>query len=101
MHAGDGTDTPAGAGNETGPETRAGPKRFHGSVGIDPVRAGKVVGQIAGEVVSHLSGLVGSKVAFTLEIDAELPEGARDRVVRTVTGKARTLRFETQGFEDG
>ena len=91
---GDGTDRP-------GPETRADPKRFHGSVDIDPIRAGKVVGQVAEEVVSHLSGLVGSKVVLTLEIEAELPDGAPDHVVRTVTENARTLRFETQGFEDG
>ncbi|MYH50428.1 MAG: ATP-binding protein [Gammaproteobacteria bacterium] len=99
--AGDGTDTREGPGKETGSETRTRPIRFHGSVGIDPIRAGKVVGQVAEEVVSHLSGLVGSKVSLTLEIEAELPDGAPDHVVRTVTENARTLRFETQGFEDG
>ncbi len=77
-----------------------GPKRFHGSVGIDPVRAGKVVGQIAEEVVSHLTGLVGSKVELTLEIEAEIPDGAPEHVVRTVTENARTLRFGSQGFEE-
>ena len=77
-----------------------GPKRFHGSVSIDTIRAGKAVGQIAEEVVSHLSSLVGSKVKLTLEIEAEIPDGAPEHVVRTVTENARTLRFRSHGFEE-
>ena len=76
------------------------PKRFYGSVSIDPVRAGKVVGQIAEEVVAHLTGLTGSKVEVTLEIEAEIPDGAPEHVVRTVTENARTLDFRSQGFEE-
>ena len=75
-------------------------KRFHGSVDIDPVRAGKAAGEIAEEVVSHLEGIVGSKVKVTLEIEAEVPEGVPDHVVRIVTENARTLGFRTHGFED-
>ena len=101
---GSGTDTGTGngteTGNGTGTETTVGPKRFHGSVGIDPVRAGKVVGQIAEEVVSHLTGLVGTKVELTLEIEAEIPDGAPEHVVRTVTENARTLQFRSHGFEE-
>jgi hypothetical protein len=44
-------------------------------------------------------GLVGAGVTVTLEIEAELPEGAPDHVVRTVTENGRTLRFTSQGFE--
>ena len=76
------------------------PKRFYGSVSIDPVRAGKVAGQIAEEVVAHLTGLTGSKVEVTLEIEAEIPDGAPEHVVRTVTENARTLDFMSQGFEE-
>jgi hypothetical protein len=50
-------------------------------------------------VISHLVGLVGARVTVTLEIEAELPEGAPDNVVRTVTENGRTLRFTSQGFE--
>lgn len=32
-------------------------------------------------------------------VEAEIPSGAPDHVVRTVTENARTLRFKTQGFE--
>ena len=35
----------------------------------------------------------------TLEIAAEIPDGAPDNVVRTVTENARTLRFTSQGLE--
>ena len=97
---GTGAEAGGGTGNGTGTEIQTGPKRFHGSVDIDPVRAGKAVGVIAEEVVSHLTGLVGSKVELTLEIEAEIPDGAPDHVVRTVTENARTLQFKNQGFEE-
>ena len=82
------------------PPPQTGPKRFHGSVDIAPLRAGKAVAQIAEEVVSHMESLVGSTVKLTLEIEAEIPDGAPEHVVRTVTENARTLGFGSQGFED-
>jgi predicted AAA+ superfamily ATPase len=75
------------------------PKRFHGSVTLDPSRVGRDAGRIAEEVIAHLSGLVGSTVRVTLEIEAEIPSGAPDTVVRTVTENSRTLKFTSQGFE--
>jgi hypothetical protein len=50
-------------------------------------------------VISHLSGIVGANVKVTLEIEAEIPNGAPDNVVRTVTENSRTLKFTSQGFE--
>lgn len=47
-----------------------------------------------------MESLVGSKVKLTLEIEAEIPDGAPEHVVRTVTENARTLGFRSQGFED-
>jgi hypothetical protein len=38
-------------------------------------------------------------VEVTLEIEACLPDGAPDNVVRTVTENARTLKFRSHGFE--
>ena len=52
-----------------------------------------------GDVIAHLSCLVGAKVAVTLEVEAEIPTGAPDHVVRTVTENSRTLKFSSQGFE--
>ena len=50
-------------------------------------------------MIAHLAGLVGSTVTVTLEIEAEIPSGAPDHVVRTVTENSRTLKFTSQGFE--
>ncbi|MDQ3673741.1 MAG: Swt1 family HEPN domain-containing protein [Gemmatimonadota bacterium] len=74
-------------------------RRFHGSVELDPTRVGRDAGRIADEVVAHLAGLVGAKVRVTLEIEADVPDGAPDHVVRTVTENSRTLKFTSHGFE--
>jgi len=75
------------------------PKRFHGTVVLDTTRVGRDASVIAEEVLAHLAGLVGAKVKITLEVDAEIPEGAPDNIVRTVTENSRTLKFITHGFE--
>jgi hypothetical protein len=64
------------------------------------MRAGRDAGRIADEVVAHLSGLVGAKVTVTLEVEAEIPGGVPENVVRIVTENARTLKFKSQGFEE-
>lgn len=61
---------------------------------------GRDASRIAEEVISHLAGLVGAKVTVTLEIEAQLPEGASDHLVRTVTENCRVLKFGSQGFEE-
>jgi len=76
------------------------PRRYHGTVILDPARVGRDAGRIADEVVTHLVGLVGSSVRVTLEIEAEVPGGTPDNVVRTVTENCRTLQFKTHGFEE-
>lgn len=75
------------------------PKRFYGSVTLDPARVGRDAGRIADEVISHLAGLMGSKVIVTLEIEAEALSGVPDNVVRIVTENSRTLKFNSHGFE--
>jgi hypothetical protein len=52
------------------------------------------------KVIAHVSGLVGADVTVTLEIHAEVPSGAPDNVVRTVTENCRTLKFSDHGFEN-
>lgn len=107
-----------GSGGETGPPSPGGgpvvsggggtapltqqrrPKRFFGTVTLDPARVGRDAGRVADEVVSHLVGLVGAEVTVTLDIQATVPTGAPDSVVRTVTENARTLKFKSQGFEE-
>lgn len=75
------------------------PKRFHGTVPLDPQRAARDAGEIAKEVISHLAGIIGADVKVTIEIDAFIPSGATEQVVRTVTENCRTLKFKSQGFE--
>jgi hypothetical protein len=76
------------------------PRRYHGTVALDPARVGRDASRIADEVVTHLVGLVGTNVKITLEIDADIPAGVPDNVVRTVTENSRTLKFESNsGFE--
>ena len=78
---------------------KAATKRFHGSVVLNSTRVGRDASRIADEVISHLAGLVGSTLKVTLEIEAQIPNGAPNNVVRTVTENGRTLKFTAQGFE--
>ncbi len=75
-------------------------RRFHGSVAVDPTRVGRDAGRIAEEIVQHLVGLTGADVEIHLEIQARIPGGAPEKVVRTVTENCRTLKFKTHGFEE-
>jgi hypothetical protein len=70
-------------------------RRFHGTVRVDSTR----VVRIADEVIAHLSGQMGADVTVTIEIEARLPNGATDPLMRTVTENSRTLKFDSFGFE--
>lgn len=98
---GEGAAQPIASSGASTPQTVAPsqPRRFHGSVSLDAARVGRDASRIADEVIAHLAGLLDAKVNVTLEVEAEIPSGAPDHVVRTVTENARTLRFKTQGFE--
>ncbi len=75
-------------------------QRFYGSVTLDATRAMRDATAVIQEVVQHLSGLLGATVEVTLEVHAELPQGAPEHVVRTVTENCRTLKFTSFGFEE-
>jgi len=100
---GAGPGTPESASAPVGmppvPPAAAKPKRFHGTATLDSARVGRDASRIADEVIAHLAGLVGAEVAVTIEIQATIPAGAPDTVVRTVTENSRTLKFTSQGFE--
>jgi BioD-like phosphotransacetylase family protein len=68
-------------------------------VQLDPARVGRDASRIADEVIAHLVGQVGAEVTVTPEIEASLPDGASDQIVRTVTENTRTLKFTNHGFE--
>ena len=96
---------PGAGGNYTGPDITpkpgpsVAPKRFHGTVSLDPTRLSRDAGRIAEEILAHLAGLVGSEVNVTLDIHALIPNGAPPNVVRTVTENSTALRFDSHGFE--
>jgi hypothetical protein len=84
---------------EVTPPAAVAPRRFHGTVHLDEARVGRDASKIAEEVIAHLVALVGARVTVTLEIEADVPVGAPDRVVRTLTENCRTLKFTSHGFE--
>jgi hypothetical protein len=69
-------------------------------VNLDPLRTSRDVDNIAQEIIQHLTAMSGARVEITLEIEADLPDGAPDDVVRTVSENCRTLKFTSQGFEE-
>jgi predicted AAA+ superfamily ATPase len=91
-----GAPSTGGGGSEP---KQAQPTRFFGTASLDASRVGRDASRIADEVISHLSGLVGAQVTVTIEVQASVPAGVPDNVVRTVTENSRTLKFTSQGFE--
>ena len=97
-------DTPPTSGTPTdegepAPQPLA-PKRFHGTVVLDPKRVTSDAGKVAQEIIQHIAAELGSDLTITLEIDAVIPKGASDHVIRTVTENCRTLNFSDYGFEE-
>ena len=64
------------------------------------MRLSSKAGTIGQEVVQHLQALLGADVQITLDIEADVPDGVPDQVVRTVSENACTLKFESFGFEE-
>src|SRR5690606_9420602 len=81
--AGGGSGAVAGGASQVGDVGSAPPRprRYHATVDLDPTRPGRDTGQIAEEVIAHLTGLVGARVTVTLEIEAEVPDGVPEHVV--------------------
>ena len=95
-----GQDSDAGVRIRTGEVAApSAPKRFYGTIKLNPQRLATAAGQVGEEVLQHLTGLVDSQVEVTLEITVKVAEGIPDRVVRTVSENANTLKFEHFDFE--
>ena len=92
---------PRPGGTQPAPEPPKGPEpvRFHGTVELDPDRAGRDMGKIAEEILQHLTTQRGGKVTVTVEIDAEMPEGLADGDRRVIGENCQVLRFRNHGFE--
>jgi predicted AAA+ superfamily ATPase len=75
-------------------------KRFYGRVGLDPMRVSRDAGQIAEEVIQHLAALPSSEIKVSLEITANTPDGIPENIVRIILENCKTLKFETNAFEE-
>ncbi len=95
-------DTGGDSGGTGEPESGDGESRlttsFFGSVELDPDRLGRNAGQIAEEVLQHLSSLRGANVKIALEIHATVPDGIPDDTQRVVSENCDTLKFRSHGF---
>jgi len=76
------------------------PKRFYGSAELDATRLGRDAGQVAVEVLSHITGISGAKVKVRIEIEATAADGFDPVTVRTVTENCHTLKFQSFEFEN-
>jgi hypothetical protein len=73
-------------------------RRFYGAVNLDPGRLNRDFGQVAQEVISHLTGLVGATVEIVVEVRAESDDGFSEQVARTVTENSKALKFSSHEF---
>ncbi|MDX2099489.1 MAG: Swt1 family HEPN domain-containing protein [Leptolyngbyaceae cyanobacterium bins.59] len=92
-------DPPDGGTKPVPPPPTKQVNRFYASVKVNPTRLIKDVGQIADEVLQHLSSL-NADIEVTVEIQVKTPDGVPDAIVRTVTENCRTLKFTNYDFEE-
>jgi predicted AAA+ superfamily ATPase len=76
------------------------PRRFHAAVRLDPERINRDFGQVAQEVIQHLTSQLGTSIEVTVDIAATRHEGFPDHIVRTVLENANTLKFGDAAFEE-
>ena len=91
------------SGGPDGPETPPpGPQntRFFGVARINPERYARDLTRLSQEIIQQLAAPDGVELEIRVEISARKPDGYPDDKVRNVTENARTLKFETYGFED-
>jgi hypothetical protein len=81
------------------PSPPARPTRYFGSVELNADRSARDFGTIALEVIAHLVAQRGAKVKLRVEIDANLPAGFPEDVIRLVTENGSSLKFSNNAFE--
>jgi len=76
------------------------PKPFFRSVKLNPQRVGCHARKIAEKIIQHLTLKPGPSVGVTLQIQAQVSQGAPDTTIREVTENASTRKFSTHSFEN-
>jgi predicted AAA+ superfamily ATPase len=86
----------------TGDSIKRLPRRFVGSITLDPDRAGLQVAKIAEEILFELTRSNSSTLKLTLEIEASAATGYPDDVVDVVRSNIRDLKLDASkvGFEE-
>ena len=79
---------------------RSNPKRYFGSVKLNPQTLASQVKEISDEIVAHLQGIYGAEVHISLEIQASVPDGIPEDRRRTVAENSKALRFDQWDFVD-
>jgi len=87
---------PAPQPQPTGPKNT----RFFGVATVSPERYARDLTRLSQEIIQHLAASEGVELEIRVEISARKPDGFSEDKVRNVTENARTLKFETYGFED-
>ncbi len=87
-----------------GPRTAQGdpaarPRSFHGAADIPAATAKMRLVQIADEIIALLSADPNSSVKVVLEVSAEFPDGATDKIKRNVSENARSLGLKSADWE--
>ena len=75
------------------------PHRFSMDTKLDDTRINKQVNDYVQEILSHLQDLPGARVDIHLDITVDMPEGADDDVVRTVSENCHTLKTDHFSFD--
>ena len=98
--------TPTGESEVTRPDADAKPEErpiridlFFGAVHLDSERYGRDFNRVAQEILQHLAATPSTDMEITLEIRAKASDGFDEAKVRVVSENARTLKFDTFGFE--
>ncbi len=87
---------PTGAGVGAG-DAPAAPKRFHGSVALDPDRPVDAVARLAREILAHAP--TDAEVDLTLDVEIRTKGGFEPTQESTIRENARALKFDDAGFE--
>jgi predicted AAA+ superfamily ATPase len=97
-----GAASPATAGQPAAAAVPSGPRnvRFYGVARISADRYARDLTRVSQEIIQHLAAPGDAELEIRVEITARKPDGYPDDKVRNVTENARTLKFETYGFED-
>ncbi|HPP79159.1 DUF499 domain-containing protein, partial [Methanospirillum sp.] len=74
--------------------------RFHGHVTVDAERAIRDFGTIKEEIINQFTSKIKTKVKVTIYIDADIENGANEKLIRDVSENCKTLHFDACEFEE-